>query len=337
MSLKNIFYTACLGLMFCCSPAKKEVKPIVDFSECDRFFEAFNKENPEEQKKAVTAYFSDTVNNPGVKALTMGRPINFMVNRLLGFSDYYKNLGIVYEKMKVKLKTDDTFNKYYAAFKKVYPKASTPKIIFTVSALAAGGTINKEAVVAGLEFYGKSLADKSSSFPKSLKSFLFDMNNWSGLMFHEQMHYQQSQLSESVLKPPMNITVLQRCLGEGGADFVSNLFSGFAETLPNYKYGIKHEKAVWLEFKKDIKKQYGNPKNRDVMLKWARPPEPHPVYPPDLLYFVGSQICKHYYEKQTDKALAIETIFQCFSSMEKAEKFLAESGYDDYINHLKDE
>lgn len=344
---QNIQYFAILLLAFLLQGLQAQNTPqsplpVIDFSECDRFFSAFN--NRENQRKAITAYFLDTVTNPGMKALVMKRPIDFMVDRLLGFSDYYKNLGIAYEKMKVKLKNDKTFKEYYAAFKRVYPWAAPPKIIFSVSALATAGTVTNDGVVTALEFYGKGLSEQEkSSVPKYLQSFLMVLEDWSGIMFHEQMHYQQQLLYGKPLSyddvnsnDDLKLKLLNHALVEGGADFVSNLFSGFATKMPYYQYGIKHEKTIWQAFKKDMAagKTFKDP---EMNLKWGRTMKPHPVYPPDLVYFIGSQICKHYYEKQSDKARAIKAMFDCISSSEKVKKLLDDSGYDDHVNGLKEE
>ena len=47
----------------------------------------------------------------------------------------------------------------------------------------------------------------------------------------------------------------------------------------------------------------------------------------DLGYFVGYQICKHYYQEATDKLAAIRYMIELNLTDENAKRFLAASGY----------
>ena len=87
-----------------------------------------------------------------------------------------------------------------------------------------------------------------------------------------------------------------------------------------YKYGYIHENKLWEEFyavmnSKDFDEQYiwlygGQAEDRPMMLG----------------YFIGNQIAKSYYNKESDKKQAIYDII----NWKNSNKFLIASGYPNF-------
>lgn len=240
--------------------------------------------------------------------------------RVMQYEKYYEQLKPVYEQIKNANK--EIFLSYYKEFKKFYPQAHYPYIMMSIDALMAGGTVVKEGLVTGLEFYGKNISDKEKILGKHFSSFLMNEKEAYPILFHEQMHFEQRcNIGFSI----QLVTLLDRTLTEGAADFISNLFTKHVDKQPYTIYGLKHEKEIWKAFKKDLYRKFDNKEDRQKISKWSRKQEKRDL-PDDLLYFVGARICKAYYDKAKDKKQAIYDIL--YITPKTSKEFLEQSGYD---------
>ncbi|GAB2563533.1 DUF2268 domain-containing putative Zn-dependent protease [Spirosoma areae] len=204
-------------------------------------------------------------------------------------------------------------------FKRIYPAFRDGDIYFCVGINNSGGTIDNRTVYIGTEV-------AASSQP-----------NWAvPLVLHEFVHTQQwtqrnkdrilqsSQLEKQYTETHKQL--LGKCIEEGMADFIAELVyeQSLAAVNPggHTAFGLKHEQLVWDAFKKEMYAEvdwkggwlYGK---REIAGQSVR----------DLGYFVGYQICKHYYQKASNKQAAIRYMIELNLTDENAKRFLSASGY----------
>ncbi|AQG82194.1 hypothetical protein [Spirosoma montaniterrae] len=205
-------------------------------------------------------------------------------------------------------------------FKKIYPDFREGDVYFCVGIGNSGGTIRGRTVYIGTEV-------AASERP-----------NWAiPLVLHEFVHTQQwvqrhinelmgsEKLAEEYGR--MHKQLLEQCIGEGMAEFVSELVLGqrLAELSPDgyIAYSLKHEKSVWDAFQKEMYKNYNW---NDGWLYNEKAINGTKVR--DLGYAVGYQICKSYYDKAHDKKQALNYMIGLNLTDENARNFLRQSGYE---------
>ncbi|GAB4023140.1 DUF2268 domain-containing putative Zn-dependent protease [Spirosoma koreense] len=207
-----------------------------------------------------------------------------------------------------------------ALFKRIYPAFRDGDIYFCVGINNSGGTIDNRTVYIGTEV-------AASSQP-----------NWAvPLVLHEFVHTQQwtQRNKDRILQSAQlekqytasHKQLLGKCLEEGMADFIAELVyeQPLAAVHPDghIAFGLKHEQLIWDAFKQEMYAEfnwkggwlYGK---REIAGQQVR----------DLGYFVGYQICKHYYQKATNKQAAIRYMIELNLTDENAKRFLSASGYE---------
>ncbi len=126
---------------------------------------------------------------------------------------------------------------------------------------------------------------------------------------HEYVHIQQAH----ALAGRDDLTVLERSLLEGGAEFISEQISGLA--------GQAHFPELTKGREKEIETAFLADQDKTDLSAWLD--NSSLEKPGDLGYWVGHRIVKSYYRHATDKRQAIRDIFQ----MTDAKAFLANSGW----------
>lgn len=291
-------------------------RTIIISSEVDEFWDYYNEKDTIKRNQLLVSYVLDSINNPAVNTMykmNINDTVAF-IERLAKYGNYYKS--IQNQSRDMVNKKYPKMDAYYTQFKKMYPKAHRPKIIFTVGAMTVGGTITNDGLVIGTEFYGKKSADTSGM--GRIAKFLLSPDDFVPLTFHEQMHFEQIMNAggkEKFLKYTSG-TLLSNSLKEGAADFVSNLVTGWNNNRPNYIYGSEHEKKLWAKFKKEM---FSN----ETLTNWMYDYKVVKDTPTDLGYYIGAKICESYYINANNKAKAIDDIL----SIKDAEKFLIQSKY----------
>lgn len=205
-------------------------------------------------------------------------------------------------------------------FRSLYPNFREGDIYFCVGINNSGGTIRDKTVYIGTEVAAGNTPD------------------WSVyLVMHEFVHTQQwmQRNVNRLLKDEKALQayatthtgLLAQCIVEGMADFVAELVLGesLASRQPDgyIAFGQKHEEQVWAAFKDDIDQSLDQQKG---WLYGERTIDGKPVR--DLGYYVGYQLCKHYYAKARDKPGALTYMIELDLTDENARAFLAASGYD---------
>nr|WP_245776837.1 hypothetical protein [Spirosoma endophyticum] len=218
------------------------------------------------------------------------------------------------------LDQETEIRKRIAVFKRIYPNFRDGDIYFCVGINNSGGTIDNQTVYIGTEV-------AASSQP-----------NWAvPLVLHEFVHTQQwtqrnkdyilqsAQLEKQYTETHKQL--LGKCIEEGMADFIAELVyeQSLATVNPggHTAFGLKHEQMIWDAFKKEMYAEfdwkggwlYGK---REINSQQVR----------DLGYFVGYQICKHYYQKASNKQAAVRDMIELNLTDENAKRFLAASGYE---------
>jgi hypothetical protein len=325
ITIKHCCFAVFCLLLFSCKKTKKVNQPkdtimhqksVIIGTEVTAFWEAFNEKKLAKRNELLTAYVLDSTHHPAVNTMykmTLGKPAYF-INRIEKYNRYYKSMQ--QHSLEMVHKKYPEIDTHYTAFKKIYPKAHRPKIIFTVGALTVGGSITDEGLIIGTEFYGQQQADTVGM--GRMANHLLTTADFTPLMFHEHMHYEQLKIAgskEKLFSPKR--TLLSLALNEGAADFVSNLITQWYDTKANYIYGRMHEQALWEQFKKDMHSE-------ETIINWMYDFGIEKDTPPDLGYFMGAKICESYYINQPDKAQAIEDIL----SITNPDDFLKKSGYE---------
>lgn len=289
--------------------------------EVNTFWKSFNQK--ENRNQLLAGYVLDSVNNSGVNTMyrmTLNDTGAFNT-RIAQFENYYKSIES--QSLNMANRKYPKMDEYYAEFKKLYPKAHRPKLIFTVGALTVGGTVSDEGLLIATEFYGKNSGDTSGM--ERMSGFLLTLDDFVPLTFHEHMHYEQLKNAggkEEIYNNERNL--LFAALNEGAADFVSNLITGWNDDKPNYVYGEMHEEELWRKFKEEMFSE-------ETVTEWMFDYNTEKDTPADLGYFMGAKICESYYNNAEDKAKAIEDIL----SIKDIRAFLKKSGYEEKFKEIK--
>lgn len=294
---------SCLTFLFYSSSSLGQTK--VFTQDITNFFVAFDsvykQSNKVEQLNIVQTLYVDKASD-GLKdfmALGGGTSSKWL-KYILYNKDYLIKMRPYLENISSQI---PTIQKKLAEVKQVYPAFKDGNIYFIIGCGLVGGSPNKQTnnLLLGAEV----LVTKNTEWavPSAI---------------HEFIHIQQKDGNGQLLTQTIN---------EGVAEFLSEVFfgkeldsNGFA---PHITFGNKNEKAIWAKFKADmfvinngfLGWLYGSKSfsGREIQ---------------DLGYFVGYKICKSYYEKSNDKALAIKTLIELdLSSNDEIRKFILQSGY----------
>ncbi len=202
----------------------------------------------------------------------------------------------------------ETYRKKYEKimdrFRTIYPAFKQPDLFFTIGDLNSGGTATQNSLYIGSEI---STADENVDASELHPSFkeLFNATNILYFVTHETVHTQQ--------KGNIGTNLLTHCIGEGSADFITELILKKPITQPYMTYGKTHEKELFDKFEKEkfgveIKDWLYNSKNYG--------------------YFVGYKICKSYYENSKDKTKAVSDIIELkYDDESKINEFYIKSKY----------
>ena len=196
----------------------------------------------------------------------------------------------------------ERLNRTFDALLAVYPEAQKPPVTILVSrgkplAIAAPG----DGVQISLE------AMCSASAARFLDPNLDD--RFVRVIAHEYIHAQQAP----ALAASENLTVLERALVEGVAEFMAELIAGSASNVAVFASAAGRESEIETRFvadmdKADLSAWFDNTAAEDAG---------------QLGYWVGYRIAKSYYQHAPDKRAAIREIIQ----LTDAHAFLARSGW----------
>ncbi len=201
----------------------------------------------------------------------------------------------------------------------LYPDARFPSIYFLIGILSTGGTTAESGMLIGTE---QSASDPTTPLDE-LPDWARKGMPWHrfaslvGLVVHEAVHTQQKPMPQG-----QHDTLLRHALGEGIADFVSELAVGpWAANTPRQVYGRAHEHEVWVDFQDEMEIA-GDSIIRMWMYNGMVPPDKnHGAV--DIGYWVGYRIAGAYYARASDKRAAVRELLE----LRDAEAILHASGY----------
>ncbi len=201
----------------------------------------------------------------------------------------------------------------------IYPEARFPNIYFLIGTLSTGGTVAQSGMLMGTEQSASDPATPLDELPdwarKGMPWHRFE--SLVGLVVHEAVHTQQKPAPEG-----QHDTLLRHSLGEGIADFVSELAVGpWAAHTPRQIYGRAHEHEVWVDFQDEMEIA-GDSIIRMWMYNGMLPAgQNHGAV--DIGYWVGYRIAGAYYARAKDKRAAVRELLE----LRDAEAILRTSGY----------
>ncbi|TKT85996.1 gliding motility protein GldB-related protein [Dyadobacter frigoris] len=215
---------------------------------------------------------------------------------------------------------ESRISKKIKKFKIIYPDFRDGDIYFCVGINNSGGTIRDNTVYIGTEISANQSGDWA--VPLVLHEFVHTQQ-WT------QRNIKELIKDEQAAKVYMDShkSLLGQCLGEGMADFVSELVLGqrLAERFPDghTAFGEKYERDVWKAFQKDMYQDMGNTQGwlyaeKEISGKSCR----------DLGYYVGYKICKSYYDQARDKKQALAYMIGVNLTDENSKEFLLFSRYN---------
>ena len=201
----------------------------------------------------------------------------------------------------------------------LYPEARFPNVYFLVGTLSTGGTTAQSGMLIGTEQSASDPATPLDELPdwarKNFPTHTFE--SLVGLVVHEAVHTQQKPAPEG-----QHDTLLRHSLGEGIADFVSELAVGpWAAHTPRQIYGRAHEHDVWVDFQDEMEIA-----SDSIIRMWmyngmVPPDKNHGAI--DIGYWVGYRIAGAYYARAKDKRAAVRELLE----LRDAEAILRARGY----------
>jgi hypothetical protein len=190
-----------------------------------------------------------------------------------------------------------------ARLQDLYPGAVFPPVFYLVGPYRAGGAVQRQGVMIGVEVYATPPADAAADRLGLLRH----------LVAHELVHYQQAAFNPELYQ--RSNTLLARAIKEGVADFLAELVSGGHTNPVAHAYGERHEAELWERFRGEMMETatgdwfFANP---------ARTGEPR-----DLGYFVGYRIARSRFRREADPRAGVAALIQ----ISDYRAFLDESGY----------
>ena len=285
------------------------------YSDVNLFWTAFDKlKDAQTKEDSITilenVYIAKAT--PGVAQFMQGRisSAKYLQKTISKHSNYYTYLRNHTDKLN---KILPRLDKHYKRLKKLYPETDIPKVYFVVGALNSAGTIKQDPII-GVDMFGFYPETPKQELSPWLLSVLRPIEAIDIIVMHEMVHVLQKGYDG------LENTLLKKSIGEGGADFVSELVTKSNINKHVHKYGNEHERELWLQFKQE--------KHGTDLSNWLYNGLTSKDRPGDLGYYMGYKICEAYYKKAKDKKQAIKEILD----IKDYDAFLARSGYADKFN-----
>ena len=203
----------------------------------------------------------------------------------------------------------DQFENRFKHFKR-------PKVCFAIGALSTGGTISSGWLLIGAEIVMADSSVNKEELNSWLQFAMQDHDQLKSFIAHETVHTMQRN-TFSVLWGYLFTRKLTMSMLEGAADFIALEVAGETINANLYAYGYRHEESIKRRFSEDL---YNN--DSDSWLYNGLNAENGPA---DLGYFIGSQACNAYFNKQNQSSKALKKI-----ALMKRPKSIAKKS--DYFN-----
>lgn len=305
-------FTIAISASLCASSWGKG-KPSINTQDINNFWAAFDSlENSSDSAHTIQSLYIDkgsSVLKHFIKKY--GYTAKHYVSLIRAYPEYWKSIR--HSTVAISSRKQE-IQEALKAIEAIYSQFNTPDVYFLIGCLQSGGTIISNQIIVGSEIAAASRSTVTHELPPWQKAVMEAADDIVAMVAHEAIHTQQKFIGLSFIWGYLNHRLLTMSLSEGAADFVSELAIGQHINKGRMEFGIKHEEALWKEFKKgmmenDVSKWLYNGGNATT---------------PDMGYFIGYQICKSFYEASSDKQKAIEQIIR----MDYSKRFLRRSMYE---------
>ena len=202
----------------------------------------------------------------------------------------------------------------YRKIAEMYASTVFPPVTFLIGRFSTGGTTSSSGMLIGLEFFSITPNTPLDELGQFQRDNVRPLDSLPIIVAHEHVHILQARAGGILNK--VNKNLLDQSLIEGGADFVAFLVTGGNVNARLQAYGIPREAALWTEFKAAMR-------GRDVSRWLYNQTSATADRPGDLGYFIGYRIAEAFYNRTSDKRLAVRAIID----VSNADLFLTQSGY----------
>jgi predicted Zn-dependent protease DUF2268 len=202
----------------------------------------------------------------------------------------------------------------YRRIKAMYPPAVFPPVTFLIGRFSTGGTTSASGMLVGLEFYSITSTTPLDELGQFQRDNVKPLDSLPIIVAHEHTHVLQARAGGLLGKS--NKTMLDQSLIEGSADYVAYLVTGGNINARLFPYAMPREAALWAEFKATM---HGTDTSRWLYNQGTATTD----RPGDLGYFIGYRIAESFYNRATDKQVALRAIIEVSDS----DLFLWQSGY----------
>jgi hypothetical protein len=203
----------------------------------------------------------------------------------------------------------------YRKIRDMYAPSVFPPVTFLIGRFSTGGTTSSNGMLVGLEFYAISASTPLDELAQFQRDNVHPLDSLPVIVAHEHTHVLQGRAGGAATH--QNKTLLDQSLLEGSADFVAYLITGGNINARLWAYGLPREHDLWTEFKAAM---HGTDSSQWLYNQGNETAG----RPGDLGYFIGYRIAEAFYDRATDKRLALQAIIEVSDS----DTFLAQSGYD---------
>jgi hypothetical protein len=260
------------------------------------FWKVFDSTYPKLKPKEFQRKYID-IGSPGLKGFIQFRieSGSKLTGTVQNEIDYYQSIR------ESSLSIENKKERFYECFnglQKIYAEAVFPDVYFVIGRKNSGGTVFDKGLIIGAEMFG----EETPAFKPILNIEYVDE-----VITHELIHFQQHYVSDNSL--------LAQCIREGSADFICELISGSHSNKEVYRFGEENKEQLW--------KQFVVEKETNHWTNWLYSSKDK-SRPSDLGYWIGYKITQAYYNKATDKTLAIKEIL----NINNFSAFFEASGYD---------
>ncbi len=286
----------------------------------DNFWTAFDKIRSASDSAQQYAYLNSLFiepGSPGLKAMMEAKEYTAK-----SYIDAINNYPLFWQSVRANTLRAKDFTKHIskeiAKLKQLYPALKPADLYFTIGALRSGGTTLNGNVLIGSEI---ALADKNTvttEFPAGIaekRNAFFatnPINDVVVLNVHEYVHTQQK---------PIAYDLLQQCLYEGVAEFVTAIATGKPSPTPAVSFGKANEAQVKKKFEYDMYRV-------SKAGQWLWSDQQNEFNTRDLGYYIGYAICERYYNMAKDKKQAIrEMIALDYTNDKQIQKFVDATKY----------
>ncbi len=307
--MKNYFLLILFSFL-CLSCCFAQDKAVIETSDINRFWEAYDllpsSKNKEDSIRLFQEKYFDQASS-GLRSFTKVRKINAdcIVQLLTYLPKFWTSIRP--NTLRIKDQVNE-MEEIFEKFKNAYPEFKQPDVCFAIGCLSTGGTTTPDLILIGSEIVTADSTVNKSELNAWLNSVMYKQDQVLAFIAHESVHTQQKFKS-------FNSTLLDRCMVEGGADFIAVLLAGTNINQNIYKYGYANEKVLWDEFQKEM--------DGKSITNWLYQGTNVKDKPADLGYFMGYRICESYYNQAIDKKLALKEIME----MKDPSLIFKQSGY----------